>query len=283
MTIIPSLDMDYSSDLPINSMGRRVRSRLYFTSESHLHSLLNVLRISSFKENCVKSPLSAQGQQILADASELCYLTQVVMRLFEDPQKPLDDPKRFRVEIWFSPGATATPMHMEMMYRENDASRFDTEKLQKISIEGLSCTQVEEYFAEAMKDGKPTRSENAAADNTPKKKDKKKKEPKEKETIVEESQVDESIDDKAQSTEKQDSTQESPQSNGEANAGDETTTINLVEEQCVEPDEIEERTISKHTPVSSDTVRHSAMICGFALGATAIALLLFKGGRGLKK
>ena len=33
------INMEYSADLPINSMGRRVRSRLYFTSESHLHSL----------------------------------------------------------------------------------------------------------------------------------------------------------------------------------------------------------------------------------------------------
>ena len=43
------INMDYSADLPINSMGRRVRSRLYFTSESHLHSskLLPII-LSSF-------------------------------------------------------------------------------------------------------------------------------------------------------------------------------------------------------------------------------------------
>lgn len=94
------INMDYSADLPINSMGRRVRSRLYFTSESHLHSMLNVLRFPSI----VPSPLSLKGQEILANASELCYLTQVVMRLFEDTQKPSEDPRRFRVEILFSPG-----------------------------------------------------------------------------------------------------------------------------------------------------------------------------------
>ncbi|CAN0545937.1 unnamed protein product, partial [Ectocarpus sp. 12 AP-2014] len=38
------LDLSHVHDLPINSLGRRVRTRLYFTSESHLHTLLNVLR-----------------------------------------------------------------------------------------------------------------------------------------------------------------------------------------------------------------------------------------------
>jgi inositol hexakisphosphate/diphosphoinositol-pentakisphosphate kinase len=89
--------MDYSADLSINSMGRRVRSRLYFTSESHLHSLLNVLRFPS----SAASPLSQKGQDILASASELCYLTQVVLRLFEEP---VTFSRRFRVEIMFSPG-----------------------------------------------------------------------------------------------------------------------------------------------------------------------------------
>lgn len=143
--------MDYSADLPINSMGRRVRSRLYFTSESHLHSLLNVLRFPSI----VPSPLSLKGQKILANANEICYLTQVVIRLFEDIQKPAEDPRRFRVEILFSPGATATPLHMAELYREKDETRFDTEELQQISIDSLTCAQVEEYLTEAIKEGKP--------------------------------------------------------------------------------------------------------------------------------
>lgn len=90
----------------------------------------------------------------MATASELCYLTQVVIRLFEDTQKPSEDPRRFRVEFLFSPGATSTPRHMAELCREKDKTRFDTEKLQKISIDGLTCAQVEEYFKEAIKEGK---------------------------------------------------------------------------------------------------------------------------------
>ena len=51
------------------------------------------------------------------------------------------------------PGATATPLHMAELNRERDDSRYDTEKLQKISIAGLTCAQVEEYLAEAIKEG----------------------------------------------------------------------------------------------------------------------------------
>jgi len=128
--------------------------------------VLNVLRFESTKENSVPSPLSERGRKILANASELCYLTQVVIRLFEDTQKPPEDPKRFRVEILFSPGATATPRHMAELYREKDAARFDTEKLQKISIEGLTCTQVEEFFEQAIRDGKTTEDADESSKGT---------------------------------------------------------------------------------------------------------------------
>ena len=128
--------------------------------------MLNVLRFESTKENSIPSPLSGMGRKILANASELCYLTQVVIRLFEDTQKPPDDPKKFRVEIMFSPGATATPRHMAELYREKDASRFDTEKLQKISIDGLTCTQVEQFFEQAINEGKTTEDADESSKGT---------------------------------------------------------------------------------------------------------------------
>eukprot|EP00804_Cyclotella_cryptica_P009696 CCRYP_011232-RC/>CCRYP_011232-RC protein AED:0.07 eAED:0.07 QI:178/0.84/0.78/1/0.69/0.5/14/828/1553 len=273
------INMDYSADLPINSMGRRVRSRLYFTSESHLHSLLNVLRFPSSKENCVQCPLSYRGQQILADASELCYLTQVVIRLFEDTQKPSDDPKRFRVEIWFSPGATATPLHMAEMYRENDASRFDTEKLQKISIDGLSCTQVEAYFAEAMKDGKPKRNDTVeeplkAPEDGQVKQDKEidgKENGREKEPRLDASEI--------QSEDTKDecmaNTSLPPSDKPTEEKQPETSTDFSTPPVQFEPD--------TRDPFSQDRSWRTLRIVSFALGATALTYLLSKGARALHK
>lgn len=45
----------YATD--INSPLRHVRTRIYFTSESHVHSLLNVLRFSHLAGQCTYSPL----------------------------------------------------------------------------------------------------------------------------------------------------------------------------------------------------------------------------------
>lgn len=148
------INMEYSADLPINTMGRRVRTRLYFTSESHLHTLLNVLRFAAADSDGQSALLSKRGRALINSTPELCYLTQVIFRLFEDPKKDMDDPKRFRVEILFSPGATATPLHMAEMDRELDSARFDTTGLETISKENLTCQEVERYFTASIKEGK---------------------------------------------------------------------------------------------------------------------------------
>jgi inositol-hexakisphosphate/diphosphoinositol-pentakisphosphate 1-kinase len=145
--------MEYSRDLPINTMGRRIRTRLYFTSESHLHTVLNSLRFPN-PDGSVSSLLSEEGIKILNATPELCYLTQIVMRVFEDNRSEMaNDPRRFRVEIFFSPGATATPLHLGELDRDMDASRFDTAPLQMIGRDGLTCEEVEDFFEMAIMEG----------------------------------------------------------------------------------------------------------------------------------
>jgi Histidine phosphatase superfamily (branch 2) len=157
------INMDYSADLPITSMGRRIRTRLYFTSESHLHTLVNVLRFGGCEGQ--KSILSQRGLRIINEAPELCYLTQIIIRLFEDTRRHVEDPRRYRVEILFSPGATATPLHIDELDRDADSSRFDTSGLEFIGREGLTCKEVEDFFSSAIIAGQIDESEFSLSPN----------------------------------------------------------------------------------------------------------------------
>ena len=64
--------------------------------------------------------------------------TQIVIRLFEEPKREVNDPRRFRVEIKFSPGAAAKPTHRAKKDRDADSSRFDTKPLKLISKENVT-------------------------------------------------------------------------------------------------------------------------------------------------
>ncbi|XP_054421476.1 inositol hexakisphosphate and diphosphoinositol-pentakisphosphate kinase 1 isoform X9 [Pteronotus mesoamericanus] len=85
------------------SPGRHVRTRLYFTSESHVHSLLSVFRYGGLLDETQ----DAQWQRALAylgAISELNYMTQIVIMLYEDNTRDPFSEERFHVELHFSPG-----------------------------------------------------------------------------------------------------------------------------------------------------------------------------------
>uniref|UniRef100_A0A480EZC7 Inositol hexakisphosphate and diphosphoinositol-pentakisphosphate kinase n=2 Tax=Sus scrofa TaxID=9823 RepID=A0A480EZC7_PIG len=85
------------------SPGRHVRTRLYFTSESHVHSLLSVFRYGGLLDETK----DAQWQRALAylsAISELNYMTQIVIMLYEDNTRDPLSEERFHVELHFSPG-----------------------------------------------------------------------------------------------------------------------------------------------------------------------------------
>ncbi|XP_058644541.1 inositol hexakisphosphate and diphosphoinositol-pentakisphosphate kinase 2 isoform X7 [Onychostoma macrolepis] len=102
---------------PVYSRGvmspeRHVRTRLYFTSESHVHSLLSILRYGALCDESVwLYPQEARDEQwkramdYLKIVSELNYMTQIVIMLYEDPNKDPSSEDRFHVELHFSPGA----------------------------------------------------------------------------------------------------------------------------------------------------------------------------------
>ncbi|XP_061743307.1 inositol hexakisphosphate and diphosphoinositol-pentakisphosphate kinase 2 isoform X5 [Nerophis ophidion] len=115
----------------VMSPGRHVRTRLYFTSESHVHSLLSLFRYGglldvsvptlteSFNLPGIRLKLSLyvfyvlqeekdqqwnRAMDYLSAVSELNYMTQIVIMLYEDNNKDLTSEERFHVELHFSPG-----------------------------------------------------------------------------------------------------------------------------------------------------------------------------------
>ncbi|XP_014085366.3 inositol hexakisphosphate and diphosphoinositol-pentakisphosphate kinase isoform X11 [Bactrocera oleae] len=87
----------------VASPGRHVRTRLYFTSESHVHSLLTVLRYGGLL-NVLNDEQWRRAMDYISMVSELNYMSQVVIMLYEDPTKDPTSEERFHVELHFSPG-----------------------------------------------------------------------------------------------------------------------------------------------------------------------------------
>ena len=100
------LDSAHAEDLQINSFHRCVRTRLYFTSESHMHTLLNVLRFSAPGSPPV---ICEEGLHLMDNISQVAYLSHIVLRVFEDRFNPY----HFHCELSFSPGATNDPFNPE--------------------------------------------------------------------------------------------------------------------------------------------------------------------------
>lgn len=87
----------------VTSPGRHVRTRLYFTSESHIHSLLTVLRLGGLVDVMTDEQWS-RAMEYISIVSELNYMSQIVIMLYEDPTKNILSEERFHIELHFSPG-----------------------------------------------------------------------------------------------------------------------------------------------------------------------------------
>ncbi|KAF7701337.1 hypothetical protein HF521_002502 [Silurus meridionalis] len=132
---------------PVYSRGvmspeRHVRTRLYFTSESHVHSFLSILRYGALCDE-TKDEQWKRAMDYLKVVSELNYMTQIVIMLYEDPSKDPSSEERFHVELHFSPGAKGCEEDKNLpsgfgyrpASRENEGSK---KKLQNDSDEETS-------------------------------------------------------------------------------------------------------------------------------------------------
>ncbi|XP_048886099.1 inositol hexakisphosphate and diphosphoinositol-pentakisphosphate kinase 2-like isoform X10 [Brienomyrus brachyistius] len=87
----------------VMSPGRHVRTRLYFTSESHVHSLLSIFRYGGLLDE-EQDQQWKRAMDYLGAVTELNYMTQIVIMLYEDNNKDPSSEERFHVELHFSPG-----------------------------------------------------------------------------------------------------------------------------------------------------------------------------------
>lgn len=131
----------YAQD--VNSPLRHVRTRIYFTSESHCHSLVNVLRFCQIGLGS-DGIIGPTGQDILHHTPELDYMTHVVMRMFENKTLPLRDPGRFRVEILFSPGAAHSPHEIVPLRKDHVIPIVPRTAIHKGDEGGVTLQQLEQ-------------------------------------------------------------------------------------------------------------------------------------------
>ena len=95
---------------------RQVRTRIFVTSESHVHALLNVLRYATTRDG---SPLlPEEARKHLDAAPELNFLTHFIFKVFERRSDGA-----LRVQVQFSAGANENPM--DFYHRDQDHSAVD--------------------------------------------------------------------------------------------------------------------------------------------------------------
>ncbi|XP_039242404.1 inositol hexakisphosphate and diphosphoinositol-pentakisphosphate kinase 1 isoform X3 [Pipra filicauda] len=125
------------------SPGRHVRTRLYFTSESHVHSLLSVFRYGGLLDEN-KDQQWKRAMDYLSAISELNYMTQIVIMLYEDNNKDPTSEERFHVELHFSPGVKGceedrnvpTGFGFRPASAENEDKKADQGSLEDLSKKG---------------------------------------------------------------------------------------------------------------------------------------------------
>ncbi|KAL3525968.1 hypothetical protein ACH5RR_014340 [Cinchona calisaya] len=130
------LDPKYAN---VRTPERHVRTRLYFTSESHIHSLMNVLRYCNLDESLQEedSLVCDNALERLFRTKELDYMSYIVLRMFENTEVSLEDPKRFRIELTFSRGADLSPLEKDdseaaSLRQEHTLPIMGPERLQEV-------------------------------------------------------------------------------------------------------------------------------------------------------
>ncbi|KAL5143584.1 Inositol hexakisphosphate and diphosphoinositol-pentakisphosphate kinase VIP2 [Glycine soja] len=114
-------------------------NRFIQSQESHIHSLMNVLRYCNLDESLLdeESLVCYNALERLYRTKELDYMSYIVLRMFENTEVALEDPKRFRIELTFSRGADLSPLEKNdseaaWLHQEHTLPIMGPERLQEI-------------------------------------------------------------------------------------------------------------------------------------------------------
>ena len=121
----------------IKSAWRHVKTRIYYTSQSHLYSLLNTL-IYSMNSFLVDEQKNGKSNEIW-NVFDLDYCSHIVFRLFENYNVDKNSKERYRIEIIVSPGA------------DDDLSKCDDTHLVPLNPwiilnDHLTLSDIQKYF-----------------------------------------------------------------------------------------------------------------------------------------
>ena len=121
----------------IKSAWRHVKTRIYYTSQSHLYSLLNTL-IYSMNSFLVDNGKDNKLNPIW-NVFDLDYCSHIVFRLFENYNVDKNSKERYRIEIIVSPGA------------DDDLSKCDDTHLVPLNPwiilnDHLTLSDIQKYF-----------------------------------------------------------------------------------------------------------------------------------------
>ena len=96
----------------VKSHWRHIRTRLYFTSASHMYTLLNTLKlgVNSF----LIDQQNREESEKLENITTLDYMSGIVFRLYENLGLDEKDRERFRLEIMVHKGAAIDDINQEI-------------------------------------------------------------------------------------------------------------------------------------------------------------------------
>ena len=124
----------------INQNDKNVKSRFYFTSQSHLYALFNSI-IYGLNSYLVDDKKNINQIWKIFD---LDYCSHIVFRLFENFNVKEDDEKRYRIEIIISSGANKDP-------KLSDNEHMLSVNPWVVVNDHLTITDINKYFNFALK------------------------------------------------------------------------------------------------------------------------------------